>query len=79
MMIRHLPLLALVLATAVHAADPPEFQWKEVQIDTIQIGYGLQMADINGDARVDIVLADKTHHIDGKWVDVVKAEDRRKG
>ena len=58
-MIRHLPLLALVLASAVHAADPPEFQWKEVQIDTIQIGYGLQMADVNGDARVDIVLADK--------------------
>ena len=31
-----------------------------VEIDTIEIGYGLQMADVNGDGKTDIVLADKS-------------------
>ena len=30
-----------------------------VTIDQIKIGYGLQMADVNGDGKTDIVLADK--------------------
>ncbi len=42
------------------SADPvPEFQWRAVKIDTIEIGYGLKMADVNGDKKTDIVLADK--------------------
>jgi len=40
-------------------AAPPEYRWKEVEIDTIEIGYGLQIADVDGDGRSDIVLADK--------------------
>lgn len=41
------------------AAEPPEFQWRAVEIDQIEIGYGLQLTDVNGDGRTDIVLADK--------------------
>ena len=53
--------LAMGLVTAVvFAADPvPQDKWNPVEIDTIQIGYGLQITDVNGDASPDIVLADK--------------------
>lgn len=58
------PLLAAALAivaspTGSRAAEIPEFRWKAETIDEIQIGYGLQMADVDGDGRTDIVLADK--------------------
>ena len=56
------PLTALFVVSfsASVSADPiPEFKWREVEIDTIQIGYGLQMADVNGNGKTDIVLADK--------------------
>ncbi len=50
-----------VSLSAVAFADPiPEFRWREVEIDSIDIGYGLQMADVNGDGKTDIVLADKS-------------------
>lgn len=52
-------LLALNLVNTVSAAPIPEFKWRVVEIDKIQIGYGLQMADVNGDGKTDIVLADK--------------------
>lgn len=54
-----LSLLALS-ATLAHAADPPEFTWEENEIDQIEIGYGLQLTDVNGDGKTDIVLADKS-------------------
>ena len=38
----------------------PTSQWQRVEIDEIEIGYGLQIADVNGDRRPDIVLADKS-------------------
>ncbi len=38
----------------------PEFKWRAEEIDTIEIGYGLQLADVNGDGKTDIVLADKS-------------------
>ena len=47
------------LPVALCAADPPEFKWQEQEIDTIEIGYGLQLTDVDGDGRTDIVLADK--------------------
>ena len=49
-----------VIAVTGTAQEVPEFKWRAVQIDTIQIGYGLQMADVNGDGKTDIVLADKS-------------------
>lgn len=53
-------LLSASVAASATAADPiPEFKWREVEIDRIDIGYGLQMADVNGDGKTDIVLCDK--------------------
>ena len=56
-------LLAAFCIIGIHrsvlAADPPESSWRAVEIDKIDIGYGLQMADVNGDGKTDIVLADK--------------------
>ena len=54
----HLVVFAALLIP-VSAEEIPEFKWKAVEIDSIEIGYGLQMADVNGDGRTDIVLADK--------------------
>ncbi len=52
-------LLTIVLVAPLAAAPIPEFKWRAVEIDKIEIGYGLQMADVNGDGKTDIVLADK--------------------
>ena len=53
--------LPAALSLPAHSAEPiPEFKWRATQIDTIDIGYGLQMADVNGDRKTDIVLADKS-------------------
>lgn len=46
-------------APATLAADPPEFRWRAVEIDRIDIGYGLQLADVDGDGLDDILLADQ--------------------
>lgn len=45
--------------TSAFGAEVPEYKWREVEIDKISIGYGLQITDVNGDRRPDIVLADK--------------------
>lgn len=52
---------ALIICTSValHAA-PPEFKWSEKEIDQIEIGYGLQLEDVDGDGDRDILLADKS-------------------
>ncbi len=52
--------LALSISPGVILAAPPEFQWTELEIDKIEIGYGLQLTDVNGDGKTDIVLADKS-------------------
>ena len=51
----------ILISASLSAADPiPEFRWRAVEIDQIDIGYGLQMSDVNGDGKTDIVLADKS-------------------
>ncbi len=51
--------LIFALAATLHAA-PPESKFRAVTIDDkIQIGYGVAVADVDGDKRPDILLADK--------------------
>ncbi len=48
------------LASVSSAQDAiPASKWRKVEIDKITIGYGLQLTDVNGDGKTDIVLADK--------------------
>lgn len=52
--------LLLALPVALAAADLPEPRFRPVNVDTnIAIGYGLALADVDGDRRVDVVLCDK--------------------
>jgi len=59
------PLLSFIVALGcqfgqhIQSAEPPVFRWNELEIDTIEIGYGLQLTDVDGDGKTDIVLADK--------------------
>lgn len=55
----HLLFTTFILTSNGFADDIREFKWKAEKIDKIDIGYGLQMADVNGDGKTDIVLADK--------------------
>lgn len=51
-------LLLPLLATSLHAQVTPQF--REEVIDTeVGIGYGLALADVDGDGKTDILLADK--------------------
>jgi FG-GAP-like repeat len=53
-----LPVLLLILP--VGAAEAPLPKFKAVEIDAhIKIGYGLALADVDGDKKIDILLVDK--------------------
>src|SRR6185295_6838247 len=55
-----LPLLLVTLGLAA-AAEPPAPTFKALDVDTkVEIGYGVTVADVNGDKKPDILLADKT-------------------
>lgn len=47
-----------LLAPAVFAQVSPKFKAQEID-QAVGIGYGLALADVNGDGRTDILLADK--------------------
>ena len=73
-------LLALLLLAAIPAAGAgaPLPKFRAVNVDTnIAIGYGLALADIDGDRRPDIVLCDKNHVVwyrNPSWEKFVLAE-----
>lgn len=53
-------LFLLVPVCAAPAAEPPVPNFKAVDVDTkVEIGYGVTVADVNGDKKPDILLADK--------------------
>ena len=71
---------ASFLATAAFAAgEPPAPVFRPQDIDTtIAIGYGLAIADVDGDGRPDILLADKTTvqwYRNPEWTKHVMAEN----
>lgn len=54
------PISFSLLFLGVSFGAPPEAVFKSQDIDTqIQIGYGIAIADVNGDRKPDIVLADQ--------------------
>ena len=54
---RILCLLATLLPFTLGAVEP-KFRQQDIDVE-VGVGYGLQLADMNGDAKTDIVLVDK--------------------
>jgi hypothetical protein len=71
-------LIAIGSSVSASAKDIPQSKWRAVEIDKIEVGYGLQMADVNGDGKTDIVLADKKTiqwYESPKWTKHIIAKD----
>ena len=47
-----------ILSTFSLNAKEPKFRQQDIDVK-VGVGYGLQLADMNGDAKTDIVLVDK--------------------
>jgi hypothetical protein len=59
---KSLPLLA-VLAVTTAVAAPPEPKFRAENLGRVEIGYGVAIADVDGDKRPDILLADKKQFV----------------
>ena len=54
-------LLLALFASAAITAKAATFVWTEQESDTIEIGYGLALTDVDGDGKRDILVAEKKH------------------
>jgi hypothetical protein len=74
--------LAFALSSFAQAADSPTPKFRPQSIDDkIQIGYGVAVADVDGDGKPDILLADKTQfawYRNPTWEKFVIAENLTK-
>ena len=75
-------LLAVPAARAAEPPEPPEPKFRHQTIDDkIEIGYGVAAADVDGDRRTDILVADKTQfawYRNPTWEKFVIAENLTK-
>ena len=74
--------MTVLASSLAFAAEPPEPKFRHQTIDDkIQIGYGVATADVDGDKRIDILVADKTQfawYRNPTWEKFVIAENLTK-